>query len=221
MANRKRISWQEQALPQKAKNTLFQFNPHHFKDFYMAGGTALALMLGHRISLDFYFFTSNKKLLEKNERHSFITLLKNNESFQVLEEKEGTLHLNIHGILFSFFYYPYPLLRSSWVWHHIKIADIEDISSMKLSAILGRGTRKDFIDLYFICQKIGFENILKISKKKFPDHPNFQIQVLKAMTYFEDAEKDPTPKMLIPLEWKTIKAYFKKHTQDFLTHQFI
>jgi hypothetical protein len=87
---------------------------------------------------------------------------------------------------------------------------MQDISAMKLSAVTGRGSKKDFIDLFFVCRLHSIDEIFKWATKKFPEHPNFVVQAAKALVYFEDAEKEPMPKMLKSADWKVIKSFFEK-----------
>ena len=79
---------------------------------------------------------------------------------------------------------------------------------MKISAIAGRGTKRDFVDLYVTATRYGLSALLELFEKKFADVRYNRIHVLKSLTYFKDAEKDPTPDMLIPLSWEEVKAFF-------------
>lgn len=177
-------------------------------DFYLAGGTALALQLGHRISLDLDFF-SNQNLLSTIDRSHLITELKKSGPVEILESSEGTCHLKLESVLVSLFRYDYALLKPlSDKWHTIPIAHTKDIAAMKLSAIVGRGTKKDFVDIFFLSKKFGLKMIFSAGEEKFPDQPNFIMQATRALLYFEDAEKDPMPRLLKQVPWPGIKKFF-------------
>ena len=94
------------------------------------------------------------------------------------------------------------------------MACLEDIAAMKVSAITGRGTKKDFIDLHFLLTRFDISQILTFYKQKYPEGSEFL--VLKSLTYFEDAEKDETPLMLMPHSWSEIKSSIRTTLQEFL-----
>lgn len=178
-------------------------------DFYLAGGTGLALRLGHRISLDLDLF-SETRLLKQPERLALKKELGTSGKLETRDEKDGTCHLRLGSTAVSLFHYPYKPLRPPAKWAELKIASIEDITAMKLSAVISRGSKKDFIDLFFILQAHKAADIFKWAERKFPGHPNFAVQAAKALVYFEDAEKEPMPMMLKPAPWTEVKAFFEK-----------
>lgn len=106
--------------------------------------------------------------------------------------------------------YRYPLLKPVSRWKGLAVASIEDISAMKVSAIVGRGSRKDFIDLYWISRKAGLETILRWAERKFSGHADFILQAARALVFFEDAEKEPLPRLLKQLSWGEVRACFEK-----------
>ena len=115
------------------------------------------------------------------------------------------------------FHYNYPLIRKINIkYKNLPVASEEDIAAMKLSAAIGRGTKKDFIDLFFLGKEIGLEKILKVGTAKFSEHKNFFIQATRALIYFDDAEKDPMPRMLKSANWDEIKTYFEKDVKKLL-----
>ncbi len=104
----------------------------------------------------------------------------------------------------EFVNYSYPWLQSQLVIDGIRLAGVEDIAAMKLAAITGRGSRKDFIDLYFIFQKFNLNELLNFYKKKYFDGSEYL--VLKSLTYFADAENDIDVEMIKDVSWVKIKA---------------
>ncbi len=186
------------------------------EDFYLAGGTALSLMLGHRESVDLVFFSGNNTL-GFAERKELLGQLSGWKGFQLEEERQGTLHVIVSETSVSFFHYAYPLLHDAAKHQGIRIASLEDIGLMKLAALAGRGSRKDFIDLFFLAEN-GFspKRLLALASKKFKDQRDFSVRVMKAAVYFEDAEKEPIPKMHKKFSWDTLKDYFKNAAREIM-----
>jgi predicted nucleotidyltransferase component of viral defense system len=158
------------------------------KDFYLAGGTALALQLGHRDSLDFDFFSpediNTVKLFSE-----MASIFKGHKIIKVQEEKNTLTVFIDQDIKLSFFTYPYRLLRKLIIEPNFRLASIGDIAAMKLSAIVSRATSKDYIDLYFILQKLSLAEVLQSLNKKLPE---LDINlVLKSLVYFKDVSKEP------------------------------
>lgn len=158
-----------------------------FKEkFYLAGGTGLALQLGHRDSVDFDFFTENH--FETDVFYaSFLNFFKGEKILKILEEKDSLNLVIADEIKLSFLRYPYPLLNPCLDEEYLRIASLEDIACMKLSAIVSRAIEKDFIDLYFILKKIPLNALLKMMREKIPDLDTNL--VLKSLVYFEDVSK--------------------------------
>lgn len=206
----------EQILSKNAKNVLAAIGKTDvLNNAYMAGGTALALQIGHRDSYDFDFFTE-KKFDEKAVLQKLMSLSLDFE----LERKEWqTILAYIDKVRFSLFFYEYPLLFPARKFLNIDIADIQDIAPMKIAAISDRGVKRDFIDLYFIVER---KKILTLAEsfvlydKKFKNLNQNKIHILKSLVYFEDAERDAMPKMHEKVSWKEVKDYFKKEQKKLL-----
>lgn len=207
----KKIIGHPEVLTQEAKDIisiLSEILPSHF---YMAGGTSLALQIGHRISIDFDFFTQNQ--WSEMQSIELIESMKINGNIEILENKEDTMHVRFKHVLLSFFYYPYKLLSPTLSWHNIQLAQCEDIAAMKLNALIRRGSKKDFIDMFFLSQKLGLKKIFDLSLNKFSSFPSFYLQAARALVFFEDAEREPLPKMLIKTNWYDLKHYFEIEAQ--------
>jgi predicted nucleotidyltransferase component of viral defense system len=204
-----KMIWHEKVLDSSGRDAARRLASAAGADFYLAGGTGLALRLGHRTSLDLDLFSS-RNLLSQSDRLTLKRALETSGKVEIMDERDGTCHLRLGTTMVSLFHYPYELLRPAAAWNGLKIASIEDISAMKLSAVINRGSKKDFVDLYFMCRERKTADIFKWAKLKFPDHPNFTVQAAKALVYFEDAEKEPMPRMLKPRTWTGIKIFFEK-----------
>lgn len=179
-----------------------------FKNAYLAGGTALALQIGHRISVDFDFFTPK----EFDENILVQRMKKIIPEFRIERTEWGTILGNIGKTRFSLFFYDYPLLFKPHDFLGVKIADIKDIAPMKIAAIADRGTKRDFIDLYFMTEKeniLSLEKALELYDKKFKLLKQNKMHILKSLCYFDDAEKGKMPKMLKDVSWKEVKKRIK------------
>jgi len=173
-------------------------------NIYLAGGTGLALQIGHRKSYDLDFFTN--KEFEVNE---VIDFLKDNFDTQLEMSDKRTIKAEIDGVRFSLFYYDYPLLSRFEKFGEINLASIKDIAAMKLVAITNRGAKRDFIDIYFISKMEGLEKLLEYYEKKYKKvKPNIY-NVLKGLVYFDDAEDESMPRMIKSVSWDKVKEYFR------------
>ena len=199
----------ESISKQTAENLVLLGKSKILGSAYLAGGTALALQIGHRISYDLDFFTDQKFKAQ--------IFLKEMSRFKLYQHERvgwGTILGRLGNVKFSLFYYPYPLLRKPISFKNISIADIADISAMKIAAISERGTKRDFVDLYFILQKIALNEAFNFYDKKYQKLSSNSVHIKKSLVYFEDAEKDPTPKMIIPVSWGKVKTFFKKEVKN-------
>lgn len=170
-----------EVLDRNQKRVLSKLNFLSQKGFYLAGGTALALQIGHRTSVDFDFYI---------QKHFDVRLLadKINQAFgdnarKTLEEKD-TLFVNISGVDCSFFWYQYPLIERTKDIMMVKVASCQDIAAMKLIAISHRPVKRDYIDIYYLLEKFSLKEMFSFVKRKYP---NFnQYFAFRALTYFED-----------------------------------
>jgi hypothetical protein len=174
--------------------------------FYLAGGTGLALQLGHRKSDDLDFFSQTDEV-DLQTRQGII------QSFTVLspmvaENSIGNLVLIVEDIRVGFFGYSYPLLQSTWQAEGVHLASAADIGLMKLDALVGRGSRKDFYDLYVISHQIPLADLLESGKTKFPDIRDFGLMAVESMVMFDNADRDRQPDMLIDVPWLVVRDYF-------------
>ncbi len=175
---------------------------------YLAGGSALALQLGHRMSYDFDFFTR-----EKLQAQAIATHLADLGAFTTtLLEPPHTVMGEFDGVKFSLFRYDYPLIGKTVVFGGVTLASIEDIAAMKLSAIGGRATKRDYIDIYVISRQIPLDSQFELFEKKFGVLGNNRYITIKALGYFDDAEGDDIPRILdTSVTWEKVK--------DFLAHE--
>jgi hypothetical protein len=168
--------------------------------FYLAGGTALALQSAHRQSVDFDFFTK-----EDFDNRNIIENLCNWGKFELFNEARNTINALLNDVRISFFKYKYPLLNRHIKYKNISIAGPEDIALMKLEAISGRGSKKDFIDLYFLLCEFSLSELFEKYPLKYGIEISNHYHMLKSLTYFEDAEHEPMPLMLEKVLWEQVK----------------
>ncbi|MBL0128037.1 MAG: nucleotidyl transferase AbiEii/AbiGii toxin family protein [Flavobacteriales bacterium] len=156
--------------------------------FHLAGGTALALQIGHRDSVDFDFFTPDP--FETGKLFDILSDTFTGMPLVKVQDERNTLSVVAgESIKLSCMRYPYPLLEPLIQTEYLQIADIADIGCMKLSAITGRGTMKDYVDLYFILFRIPIEELLASCALKLPQLD--RALILKALVYFDDLEDEP------------------------------
>ena len=179
------------------------------KKAYLAGGTALALYIGHRISVDLDFFT-----------HEAFNETETSTKLATLPEfvQDGTVKWTVWGKIgetkFSLFYYKYPLLKETLPFKGIQLASLVDIAAMKIHAIEDRGTRRDFVDVYFLSKVYTLEDMLSFYQKKYSVLEDHLYSILRSLDYFEDAEAESDmPKMKTSVNWEEVKEYFQKETR--------
>ena len=170
--------------------------------FYLAGGTALALQIGHRTSLDFDYYSGEKF----DNKKVFKAFQKRFQQLDLIQNPINTLIVRAEDIEVSVFYYEYPLLKQAIQTQYIDLASKEDIAAMKLIAIIQRGRMRDFIDMYFLMKEFSLDMIFGWTKKKFP--PFNPYLGLRALTYFKDAEEDGEQNrftLLQEVDWQDVK----------------
>jgi hypothetical protein len=212
------MNWHPEALTPTVERALQALAGKEFlQNFYLGGGTGLALQLGHRVSADLDFFSLTRRLTAV-DRHAIVGWLTSQPESSLIHEEEGTLHFRLRGARVSFLHYPYRLLRPPRRWRGILIAHPLDIGLMKLGALIGRGSRKDFLDLYALAHhRYPLPHLLRLAPRKFPHAKELPAHVLKALVYFEDAERERMPRLLTPMAWPEVRSYFEKAVRDLTT----
>lgn len=166
----------------------------------LVGGTALALQLGHRKSIDLDFFGTIDCEVEYL-RESIAGIA----SLTILKESPHIHIYIVDGIKVDIVNYKYPWLDDVVLEQGLRLASVNDIAAMKITAIIGRGTKKDFIDIAFLLHHFSLEEILHFYAAKYNDSSVFM--AMKSLAYFDDAEADPMPDMFVNQSWQQVKAY--------------
>ena len=203
------LHWE--AITPEARSALaFLAQQPFIQRFYLAGGTALALQLGHRISYDLDFFSPEDRL-GVGTRAQIVSALHASGEAQISTNEDIMFFARLMGVDISFIYQHHPLLEPPVEMNGIRLASIVDIGLMKLSAINSRGTRRDFIDLYCMREYAPLEKLFDLAGRKYYDRPDFTVITARALQYFDDAESDPRPlKLLNQVRWSDVKKYCVK-----------
>lgn len=165
----------------------------------LVGGTALALQYGHRRSVDLDFFGQTTESVEElsealKEYTGGLTLLSASKTIRVYR---------IRDVKVDIVNYNYPWIDEALKEEGLMLASPKDIAAMKVNAVMGRGTKKDFIDIYFLLHHYSFEQLMRFYLEKYADGTVYR--ALMSMTYFGDADPQPMPYMFVNVTWESIK----------------
>jgi hypothetical protein len=179
----------------------------------LAGGTALALHLGHRVSVDLDFFTG----ADFRNDEVLAGLRQTGLPFRLLSEGDGFLILEVGGVKTSLFRYGYPFIEKPLISGGVRISGLLDVASMKIIAISLRGTKRDFVDLYFILQEVPFHKIAGHTVARFGPERINAVHIGKSLIYFSDAESHPEPEYVKgrKVPWTEVKDFFRRHVKQF------
>lgn len=188
--------------PQTAKllNLIQTQQSNFLNEFYLSGGTALSLQIGHRESEDLNFFTQNSFNPQKWQQ-KLLKLGKITET----ELAEGTVNTYLNGVKLQFLEYPYPLIKPLVEWQTIRLSSVEDIACTKLQTIGMRGSKKDFIDLYFLLERYTLNDLFLLMENKYQNVDYSKTHIMKSLVYFEDAEQQPMPRLHREVSWEKVK----------------
>lgn len=193
----------EKSISEKTKLVLEKIGKMSLKEkFYLAGGTALALQLGHRESIDLDWF-SQADFFNRGVKEQLASAGK----LEIASEEDGTVNASLEGVKVSFLRYPYKLIFPLINLGEIKFADERDIAAMKIDAMSSRGSKKDFIDLYFLLKKYSLDELLGFFEKKYQGINYNKLHILKSLVYFNDAEDEPMPIMIKKISWEEVKEF--------------
>lgn len=174
------------------------------KESYLAGGTALALWFGHRKSVDLDFFAPAYFSEMQWEQK-----LKKELGLKVIYTDWQTIVGSVEDTKFSLFGYKYKLLNKLTFWKNIYIVGLSDLSAMKLDTVTRRGTKRDFIDLYFLSKKFSLKKMFEFYGRKYGNLEDKKLILKKALLYFDEADEDEMPEMLVvDVKWREVKSYF-------------
>lgn len=179
-------------------------------EWYLAGGTALALQVGHRQSVDLDFFTPRGGFEEIAVERALLNI----GGWQTTFREKGTIYGILAGGKISLTAYPFFVPKNQMLrCGTVRILAPPDIAAMKVIAISQRGRKRDFVDLYWYCvNRENLKSVILRAIKQYPGQKHNMPHFLKSLTYFADAEQDPMPKIFFDADWKTIKSFFLRET---------
>jgi hypothetical protein len=203
------MTWHPEILSRTQLGVLSHLGPTvSEKGFYLAGGTALALHLGHRRSMDLDWFTAASMAeplyLAQHLRDHGIP-------FVTAQVAPGTLHGSVRGIRVSFFEYRYPLLRPlrSWRPGQSRLASRPDLAAMKLAAIAQRGAKKDFVDIFALgSRSLSLRQMLLWYQEKYSVSEIGHL--LYSLAYFDEADRERSPRLFWRVSWQTMKQTIRQ-----------
>lgn len=197
-----------QILNDKQEDLIKEINFLKFPPFYLSGGTALALQLGHRTSLDFDFNSRDKF----DSKSLFVNIKNANRT-------DDTLQVEINDVSLSIFYYPYELIDDFVNFEGLKLAGLCDIAAMKVIAIIQRARQRDFVDIYYLIKELGMNPIMEAVYKKYPWYLDNNMIVLKSLTFFDEADNDSEAKRITVFDsnisWEKVKLEIKREVDKF------
>lgn len=165
------------------------------KNFLLVGGTALALQIGHRTSMDIDLFTN-----ERFDVANFLTSLRIDYGLSIRNQMKHALLVDIDHVKTDFVFQPSIIIEEPTTIENIRLATLKEISAMKISAITARGRKRDFIDLYCLLDHFSLPEILHAFTEKYKDAT--LILAIRSLFYFEDANNDLEPKCFFNYEWE-------------------
>lgn len=208
-SSQQQIKWHTKILPRLTKKALEYLALQTWiqnSNWYLAGGTALAIQVGHRSSVDLDFFTEEKdfssiKIIEKMPKESWITDI----------DRECTLYGRLNEAKVSFIAYPFFKPKQNFIqFTNIPVLDKKDIAVMKIIALSQRGRKRDFVDLFYYCRHFeSLTQIFNLLPVQYPNTAHNYHHILKSLTYFDDADNDPMPELFFRATWKEIKTFFQ------------
>jgi hypothetical protein len=177
----------------------------------LAGGTSLALQYGHRKSIDLDLF--GKLEIGSDE---LIDVLKTVGEVKVIKDSKRIHTYTIDGVKTDIVEYNYPWINDALVYDGLFLASDSDIAAMKLNAVSGRGTKKDFVDVFFLLKRMDLSTMIELFEAKYNDGSIYL--VLRSLVYFDDAEEDLDPVMFEQYNWESIKVFISNAVKHYIAH---
>lgn len=209
----RQVTWHTSMLPRATIHALNFLAKEPWiarEGWYLAGGTALALAVGHRSSVDLDFFTQKTGFDPREVTRHFEP-----SSWHVDIAKEGTLYGRLSGAKASFIAYPFFKPKLPFAsYGAVPVLQPQDIATMKIVAISQRGRKRDFLDLYWYAQHCEpLVDVVKRLREQYPTVAHDYHHILKSLTYFVDAENDAMPPLAFKVTWLEIKKYFRREVK--------
>lgn len=198
-------------LPKSTRDRLRQIALQPWsQDFYLAGSTALAVHIEHRRPHGLDLMSRHSRLVSPERRDLMGHLSEARLEVEVETARDGYLDLRCSdGIPVRLYHYPYPLVEPTVLVDGLAMVSIVDLALMKLGAVISRGARRDFVDLFLLCRSRPLDSILARSQEKFPKVRDFPLQALKGLADYRGVSGEPMPKLEVPLSWSDIEVWLE------------
>ena len=186
------------------------------EDFYLAGSAALALYTGHRPVTDLDLMSNANRLASPDRRDLLESLLALDPDTEVETARDGYLFVRFAAgaVGVRLFYYPYPLVQPLEEIAGLAVASAVYLGLMKLGAIISRGSRRDFVDLYLLCRQIPLATLFDFAEDKFGHVRDFPLQALKGLADLSEIEGEPMPRLARPLDWSEVEAWLRVEVRE-------
>ncbi len=182
---------------------------------YLAGSAALALYTGHRPVRDLDLMSGTNRLTSPERRDLLGDLLDLDPDTEVETARDGYLFVRLGGgVGVKLYYYPYPLAEPFEELGGLAVISAVDLGLMKLGAIISRGTRRDFVDLYLLCRSLPLATLLERAEDKFGHVRDFPLQALKGLADLSLVEGEPMPRLAVPVEWGDVEAWLRGQVRE-------
>jgi nucleotidyltransferase AbiEii toxin of type IV toxin-antitoxin system len=204
-----------EALAPRAQELLSRLGTRPWAaDFYLAGSAALALYTGHRPVADLDLMSNADRLTSPERRDLLAELVALAPDAEVETARDGYLFARLGGVALRFFYYPYPLVHPLADFAGLAVASAVDLGLMKLGAIISRGARRDFVDLYLLCRELPLAALFDLAEDKFGHVRDFPLQALKGLADLSQIEGEPMPRLAVPLEWSEVEDWLRTQVRE-------
>jgi hypothetical protein len=184
------------------------------EDFYLAGSAALALYVGHRPVADLDLMSNANRLTSPERRDLLGDLVALDPGTEVETARDGYLFARLGGVGLRLYYYPYPLVQPLEDFAGLAVVSAVDLGLMKLGAIISRGSRRDFVDLYLLCRELPLPTLLGLAGDKFGHVRDFPLQALKGLADLSEVEGEPMPRLALPLDWSEVEAWVRAQVRE-------
>lgn len=178
-------------------------------NYHLVGGTALALQIGHRDSIDIDLFTQDEIIHETIENSAQCIA-----PLEIVRKNAGGMTIMVNNVKVDFVRHNYPLLNEMHEIEGVRMYSLIDIAAMKTHAIVKRGSKKDFIDLYFLLKQFNLDDIIHAYKTKYSDSLQEPF-ILKSMIYFADAESADSPTIFDKTKWSDMKTGIRNAVNEY------
>lgn len=204
----------DDSLEPASRELLTLFAPRPWaREAYLAGSAALALHLAHRPVRDLDFMFGSNRLAPQERRDLLGDLQRVDPGTTIETARDGYLFARASGVGLRFFYYPYPLVEPEQEALGMAVASAIDLGLMKIAAIISRGERRDFVDLYLLCRELPLATILARAEDKFGHVGDFVLQALKGLADRAAVGEEPMPRLTAPLEWPAVEAWLDREVR--------